>query len=162
MNDIDPDCPRPCLRKTGFSLIEVIVALAMLALIAVPAVGLATMAVSRSKEQLSASFASELKTRLDNALRASGDVDVFDPDYISDSSNPVFWASRDLEFIEPDGYTTVAGNDQYYKMVLKKPKDDYLYDANQSYRIIVYEVTWPENTDDKSRSQLYFTSVFRK
>lgn len=158
----DPHYSRAFLKRSGFSLIEVIVALAMLALIAVPAVGLATMAVSRSKEQLSTSFASELKTRLDNALRASSQVDVFDESYIGGDSSSIFWASRDLAYIESDGNTTAISNDKYYKVVLRKPKKDYQYDNEQNYRIIVYEVTWPENTADKSRNQLYFTTVFRK
>ncbi len=146
--------------RSAFSLIEVVVALAMLALIAVPAVGLATMAVSQSKDQLTTGFASELKGRLDNALRASDFVDVFDKNYISADSSAVFWASRDLVFIEPEGAITTDSNDKYYKVILKKPKD-YSYRGEDRYRIVVYEVTWPENISEPSRNQLFFTSVFR-
>lgn len=144
----------------AFSLLEVVVALAMLALIAIPAVGLATMAVSRSREQMTVSNASELKNRIDNALRAYDSGAVFTSSFIPSGSTLEFLASESLEYIELGGNTSTE-NDAYYKVTVREPVD-YSYDTEDAYRIVLYEVVWPDNDPNSDRKQLFFTTVFRK
>lgn len=143
--------------RSAFSLLEVVVALAMLAVIAIPAIGLATMAVGRSKAQLVTSNASELKTRIDMALRAYGIDSLPNDDSLS------FLASEDLLYIEES--TAEGGadtkNDQYYLVNVRNP-EGYEYNANDSFRLVVYEVIWPNNDVAAKRKKLFFTSVFRK
>ncbi len=149
-----------CTDQSGFSLIEVIVALAMLALIAVPAVGLATMAVSRGKQQLVSNRASEIKVKVDTALRAYQPADLFNTDFLPNDSEWTFWVSDDLKYIEREGSLSNANN-SYYRVVLKEPSH-YDYKAADGFRLFVYEITWPYNTGEKDRNQLFFTSVFRR
>lgn len=148
--------------QRAFSLLEVIIALAMLALIAVPAIGLATMAVSRSKEQLKTGAASQLKNRLDIALRAYGTGAVFTDAFIPSDSDLAFLASEDLEFLELASGTISDDNDRFYRIVVKEPNGYVYSEANDSYRLIVYEVSWPNNTVEPASNQLFFTTVFRK
>lgn len=153
-------CCRTRKRRRAFSLLEVVVALAMLALIAIPAVGLATMAVSGSKDQMTAGQASELKGRIDTALRAHASIDVMADTYDVSGAGQVFWGSRDLMYIEAQDSETEA-NDKYYKVVLREP-GGYSYSDGDACRVFVYEVTWPENTQETKRNQLFFPAVFRK
>lgn len=148
-------------KRIGFSLIEVIVALAMLALIAVPAVGLATLAVSRNKELLTTGSATDLKNRVDTALRATEGIDVFATDFVSEANPFVMVASSDLSIIERETETLETGNDEYYRVSVREP-EGYLYLANDSYRVLLYEVVWPYKPAGVDRKQLHFTSVFRK
>ncbi len=146
----------------AFTLLEVVVALAMLALIAVPAVGLATMAVRSSKEQLATGAASELKNRVDTALRALSGEGVFATELIPTDGDLTFVASQDLRFIEIETSGIDTENDQYYRVFVREPKG-YTYSSDDSYRVIVYEVIWPYKPDARGkRNQLFFTSVFRK
>lgn len=148
--------------KKAFTLLEVVVALAMLALIAVPAVGLATMAVRSSKEQMATGSASELKNRVDTALRALGGEGVFAKGLIPTDGDLTFVASQDLRFIEIESSDLDTKNDQHYRVFVRDPVG-YSYSADDSYRVIVYEVIWPYKTDLRGkRNQLFFTSVFRK
>lgn len=155
-------------NRSGFTLLEVIVAMAMLALIAVPAIGLATMAVSRSKEQLIAGDASDLKTKIDMALRAyerSSGNSVFSSGFVPAGSALTFFASQDLQYIEFENGSVdqvfADNNDEYYKVLVKEP-EGYSYTSTDGYRIVLYEVTWPNNSTENIRGQLFFTSVFRK
>lgn len=148
-------------RVAGFSLLEVIIALAMLALIAVPAIGLATMAVGRSKEQMKTGAASELKARVDIALRAFGAGAVFTEEFIPSESDLAFLASEDLRFIEREGTTLDEDNDEFYRIVVKEP-EGYTFDESDNHRVIVYEVRWPNNASEPASNQLFFTTVFRK
>lgn len=143
----------------GFSLIEVIVALAMLALIAIPAVGLATMVVGQSKRQMSVGLASEMRNRVDLALRTEGEATVFGEAFLP----ATIWGSSDLEFIElEDGEGSLsAGNDKYFRVNLREP-DSYDFASSDTYRIILFELTWPHDGNSKDLKQAYFTSVFRK
>lgn len=145
-------------RRQGFSLIEVIVALAMLALIAIPAVGLATMVVGQSKEQMNVGLASEIRNRVDMALRAEGSSAVFDVDLLP----ATVWGSQNLQYIELEGEDPLSDpNDQYYRVVLGEP-EGYDYIASDNYRIILFELTWPHNVGDQELNQVFFTTVFRK
>ncbi|MBK1876532.1 PulJ/GspJ family protein [Pelagicoccus mobilis] len=148
-------------RSAGFSLLEVVIALAMLALIAVPAVGLATMAVSSSKEQMKTGAASELKARVDVALRGYGSGAVFSTDLIPAEGDLAFVASENLQFIELEGSVLDNDNDAYYRIVIDEPKG-YSFTGTDTYRLVVYRVEWPNNTSDPASNQLFFTTVFRK
>lgn len=147
--------------RSAFTLLEVIVALAMLALIAVPAVGLATMAVSRGKQQLASNRASDIKVKVDTALRAYQATDLFDATFLPNDTEWTFWVSEDLKYIEKADTTLSDDNDKYYQVVLMEP-EGYNYSAGTGFRLIVYEITWPYNTNVTTRNQLFFTSVFRK
>lgn len=140
----------------GFSLIEVIVALAMLALVAIPAVGLATMAAKQSKNQLKANRASELKSKIEYALKSEVPIDVF-----SLSDLPVLGlslnASEDLTSI------TTASNSakDFYEVRLLTPSG-YTFQESDPYRIVAYEVSWRDTPSAAFENQLFFTSVFVK
>ncbi|MDQ8187565.1 type II secretion system protein [Pelagicoccus sp. SDUM812002] len=143
------------ISKKAFTILEVVVALAMLALIAVPAIGLATMVVKSSKAQMASSTASELKARVDIALRALAEDDTLDDDL-------TLVATRDLRFIEIESNTSISTQDQYYQITVREPAG-YSYSTDDSFRLIVYEATWPYKSDDVGgRNQLFFTTVFRK
>lgn len=146
-------------RKQAFSLLEVVVALAMLALIAIPAIGLATMVVSQSKEQMNVSLASGIKDRVDMALRAQGSAEVFKTDFLP----ATVWGSSNLEFIdiEVDEEDLTQGNNQYYKAELVNP-DGYSFAPSHTYRVVQYKITWPHNGSGADLNQAFFTSVFRK
>ncbi|MDQ8199338.1 hypothetical protein QEH56_14305 [Pelagicoccus enzymogenes] len=155
-----------CMRhgeygRAAFSLLEVVVALAMLALIAIPAVGLATMAASGSKEKMTAGHASELKSRIDTALRSHASIDILDDNYDLSGGGKVFWGSSNLLYIEPEGSLTQGKNDQYFKVRLREADGD-TYSNGDPFRFVVYEVTWPENTQDTRRYQLFFPAVFKQ
>lgn len=144
------------LRKRAFTLLEVVIAMAMLAIIALPALGLAAMAVTQSDKRLTAGVASELKRRID-AYLSWNDV-VF---AASDSID--MGASEGLLRIEAltDGKLP-SGERPFFKIVIK-PATFPAYQASDPYRLVNYIVTWPE--DDASRAateKLVFTSVFRK
>lgn len=146
--------------KRAFSLIEVVVALAMLALIAVPAIGLATMAARRNQEIMTTGDASELKGRIDAAIRAAGS-DVVLGAFSSTVNKIIFLASKDLNYIEILGGTISKQNDKYYVVNVRQPVGYSYASKTDSYRIVMYEVLWtPDGTNELS--QLFFTSVFRK
>lgn len=157
-------CNAPAAARRAFTLLEVVIALAMLAVIAVPAIGLATMAVSRGKQQLITSNATELKNRIDVALRSyvNGTTDVFTEDF-SSSASFAFVASEDLLYIEQKGGTLHSNNDRYYHVAVTDPVN-HSYDRTKinPYRILTYKVIWPTSATPEEQEQLYFTAVFRK
>ncbi|MBD5779708.1 hypothetical protein IEN85_09395 [Pelagicoccus sp. NFK12] len=143
-------------------MLEVVVALAMLALIAVPAIGLATMAVGSSKEQMATGAASELKARVDTALRALAGEGVFASGFIPTDGDLSFVGSRDLRFIEIESGALDVDNDRHYRIFVREP-EGYSYNSTDPYRIVVYEVIWPYKSDELGeRNQLFFATVFRK
>lgn len=148
--------------KRGFTLLEVIIALAMLAVIAVPAIGLATMAVSRSRDLIVTGNATELKNRIDIALRSYSDEtdDVFTESFPK-GNGFAFIASQSLEYIELEDSVTTAVNDGYYRVDVIEAGN--AYNANtDSYRVLTYTVTWPNNNLEQDQQQLFFVSVFRR
>lgn len=149
--------------RHGFTILEVVIAMGMLALIAVPAIGLATMAVGRNKANLVAGDASELKTRIDTALRAyAADGETVFTMNFSDAASPVtFLASKDLLYIEADGAVS-SRNDGYYRVTARQPVGYAYSAAYDAHRIIVYEVVWPNSDASEQKKKLFFTSVFRK
>lgn len=142
--------------RSGFTLLEVVIALAMLAVMAVPALGLATMAVAQNRLELSGNAASELKDKVDVALRCG--FDVFDPGL---AEVLTLYASTDLSYIEIDGAVSDK-NDRYYKVLISEVG---LFEG-ETYRVFGYDIRWPnpdlniENGEDLR--VLYSVSVFRK
>ena len=154
----------------GFTILEVVVALALFALIAVPAVGLAVMATKRNADALTAGVASELKNRIDVALRALIDADDDDDNILKRdlTSDPmVFLASENLltiELLDEDSDTESIG---YFRVEVDEPDQivPYVSDATSpdTYRLVYYRITWPNNAPEGTpRRQLFATSVFRK
>ena len=146
--------------KRGFSLIEVVVALAMLALIAVPAIGLATMVAQRNQKIMTTGSASELKRRIDAAIRADAS-NVFSWPISSTVNSKVFHASEDLRYIVDSSTALPDEVDVFYTVNVRSPIGYTYNDSPDSYRIVMYEVLWLPN-GAKDKAQLYFTSVFRK
>ncbi|MDQ8204569.1 type II secretion system protein [Pelagicoccus sp. SDUM812003] len=151
---------RAAWKRSAFTLLEVVVTLAMLAVIAIPALGLATMAISRNKDQMTIGNATELKNRIDLALKADRDLTsgVFEESFLQ--SGPfVIFASEDLEYIEHG--TLSEENDQFYRISVSEPAG-YRYADEDAYRVMTYEFVWPWNGENPDRNQLFFTTVFRK
>ncbi len=149
--------------KRAFSLIEVVVALAMLALIAVPAIGLATMVAQRNQKIMTTGSASDLKRRIDAAIRAyeNDASNVFSWPISSAVNSKVFHASEDLRYIVDSSTALPDGVDVFYTVNVRSPIGYTYDDSTDSYRIVMYEVLWLPN-GAKDQAQLYFTSVFRK
>lgn len=141
-------------KHCAFTLLEVVVALAMLTLIAIPAIGLATMAVGSSKATLTAGTASELKTRVDVALRVLIGNGSFDED-------ATMVATRDLQYIEEESSTEISEKDQFFRVKLTTP-EGYSFTEGDRFRIVVYEVVWPYKSEERGeRTQIFFSTVFR-
>ncbi len=145
-------------KGKAFSLVEVVVALAMFALIAVPAIGLATMAIGQSRDSVAAGDAASLKNRIDVAYRGTivSAASFFTTGYV-----PVnLVASEDLLYIEPDGSASTE-NDQHYGVNVTAPQG-YVFSTGDPYRIVLFEVYWPKSAAAEDQKRVYYTSVFRK
>ena len=143
--------------KGAFTLLEVVIAMGMLAMIAVPAVGLATMAAKKTRANLTAGTASELKNRVEAAIRSE---EPFSDGLVG----ATFYASSDLRYIERSEEigSLRDGNDGYFKLSLSEPVD-YDYDPNDSYRLYVCRMVWPSTPAPGEDSQDMVTLLaFRK
>lgn len=131
--------------------------MAMLAVIALPALGLAALAVRQGDKRMSAGAASELKSRVEAHLAST--ENVFAPTF-----SIKLGASEDLLLIEQIADTGLLSNGErpYFKIALDAAElPEFALD--DPYRIVNYVVTWPELDPELPATEvLVFTSVFRK
>jgi hypothetical protein len=135
-------------NRNAFSLLEVVLALAVFAIIVVPAIGLVALSYRNSETDLQAPNAVEIKSLLELELRGAETVDaddedltyrVFEAGFIS--SDVEFYASQDLGIIKQDGATMDVG-DKYYKVTVTEPVG-YVYSDSDAYRVFLFNVIWP-------------------
>ncbi len=134
-------------RLKAFTLLEVIVAMAMFAMIAAPTLSLMSLAARKTGNQIGAANASELKRKIESAVANSVTISSLQNAFSWDlAGNPVaLYASRDLVTIEYSGNTT-SSNDKYYRIDILDPSG-YIYDnsvsSEDAYRVFVFKVVWP-------------------
>jgi len=128
--------------KRAFTLLEVVLALAVFAIIVVPAIGLVAISYRNTDTSQQAPNAVEIKSLLELELRGATGV------YLSTflSSDVIFYASQDLDEIERDG-TSMADADKYYKVTVTEP-EGYLYDEDDPNRVFLFNIIWPAYLPD--------------
>lgn len=144
-------------KSWAFSLLEVVLALAVFAIIVVPAIGLVALSYRDSETDLQAPNAVEIKSLLELELRGATIVDVgagpigedlaydvFNESFLS--SDVEFYGSQDLQSIEQNG-VSMADGEKYYKVTVTAPVD-YAYNASDAYRVFLFNVIWPVFVSD--------------
>jgi len=157
------------LKSKGFTIIEVIVAVALFAIIAVPTVGLMTMAARKTNQRIGFADAYELKRRIVNEIKLSGSA--FDWNL---QTQPIaLYASRDLETVGFSDDGTLGDADKYYRIDVLDPVD-YVHQASEPYRPFVLSIIWPafveatpgnfvnNEANDSNLEKIVLTSVLRK
>ena len=129
---------RPRKHRKGFTLIEVVVSIAIFAIIAVPTVGLMTMAARKSNNRVGYANAAELKVRVENEIRASDSAF----DWNLDTTPIVLYGSRDLSETGFSDDEDLADSDKYYRVEVREPYG-YDYATGDAYRSLIFLVTWP-------------------
>lgn len=154
------DRPGPFLKRAiidGFTLLEVVISLAVFAIIVVPAIGLVALSYRNSVSELQAPNAVEIKSLLELELRGatiidvgagpSGEdlsYDVFHESFLS--SDVIFYGSQDLDLLEQDG-GGMADSDKYYKVTVSSP-ESYTYSDEDAYRVFLFNLIWPAYVPD--------------
>lgn len=128
-------------EKSGFTLLEVIIAMTLFALVSIPTIALMTMTARKSDNRLGQANASELMSRIDSEVEQALKVD---PPVNFDSVGYLY-ASEDLSLIgfEPE---IPVGVGRFYRIDLQKPAG-YTFNAGDSYRVFIYDVIWPAYID---------------
>lgn len=128
------------VRNRGFSLIEVIVAISMFAIIAVPALSLMTLSARKANNRIGLSNATELKRKVEGSIAESGSAFSWD----LATSPQVLYANENLSEIDYAG-SGIADSNKFYRIDILDPIDyDSVYDeSTDPYRIFVFKVRWP-------------------
>ncbi len=166
-----PPCSPWFKNRTAFSLLEVVLALAVFTLVVVPAIGLVALSYRNSNTDQQAPNAVEIKSLLElELIGASVDVGGTEHLVFSESflmSDVIFYASQDLQSIEQDG-ATMADSEKYYKVTVTAPSG-YVYDEDDAYRVFLFNIIWPAfvagtNNEDNAESlqQLILPVVLSK
>jgi hypothetical protein len=125
------------LGSSAFSLLEVVLALTVFALVVIPAIGLVALSYRNAETDLQAPNAVEIKSLLE--LELLGATDVFKLSFLL---APVeFYASQDLQEIAQDG-AAMADSEKYYKVRVTSPTN-YVYDEGDAYRVFLFNIIWP-------------------
>jgi len=134
----------------AFSLLEVVLSMAVFAIIVVPAIGLVALSYRNAETDLQAPNAVEIKSLLELELRGAvtvdgGDTyDVFHESFLS--GDVEFYASQDLQTIEQDG-AAMSDDEKYYRIVVANPSN-YIYDDGDAYRVFLFNIVWPAFVPD--------------
>ena len=154
-------------NKNAFSLLEVVLALAVFAIIVVPAIGLVALSYRNSITDLQGPHADEIKSLLELELRGVADPDgvvgyAFSSAFLSAESPVVFYASQDLQSIEQDA-ASVVNTDPYSKVTVASPSG-YVYQESDAYRVFLFNVIWPVSNEanPESLQQLILPAVLSK
>lgn len=133
------NCPK---LKGAFTLLEVVLSLAVFAIIVVPAIGLVALTFRNTSTSQQAPSAVEITSLLE--LELYGATDVFLNTFLD--SDVIFYASQDLDQIERDG-TSIAPNERYYRVTVTEPVG-YLYDEDDPFRVFQFNIIWPAYLPD--------------
>lgn len=126
--------------KSAFTILEVVLALAVFAIIVVPAMGLVALSYRNTDTAQQTPNAIEIKSLLELELR--GATGVFLDTFLS--VPVVFYASRDLDTI---GYAaSIPDSLKYYKVTVTEPVG-YSYDETDPNRLFLFNVIWPAFLD---------------
>ncbi len=168
---------------SAFTLLETVLALAVFAIVVVPAIGLVALSYRNSSTELAAPNAVEIKSLLELELRGAEVIDVgagpggtdliynvFHTSFLD--SDVVFYASKDFQELEQDG-VGMSDDEKYYRVSVSVPVD-YTYDPDDAYRIFLFNIIWPafvegsggvfvdNQTNAEGLRQLILPSVLRK
>ncbi len=132
----------PCLIKSkrAFTLLEVVLSLAVFAIIVVPAIGLVALSYRNTDTSQQAPNAVEIKSLLELELR--GAMGVFDSTFLD--SAVVFYASQDLDEIEALGGGSMEDSDRYYRITVTEPEPaGSTYNVDDPNRVFLFNIIWP-------------------
>ena len=151
--------------KRAFSLLEVVLSLAVFAIIVVPAIGLVSLSYRNANTDLQAPNAVEIKSLLEiELLGASVEVEGEDYGVFSESfltSDVEFYASQDLQTIEQNG-ASMSDSEKYYKVTVTSPVN-YVYDDADAYRVFLFNIIWPASEEnEESLQQMILSAVLSK
>ena len=137
---------------SAFTLLETVLALAVFAIVVVPAIGLVALSYRNTSTELAAPNAVEIKSLLELELRGAVVVDVgagpvgedleydvFHTDFLD--NEVIFYASKDFQELEQDG-AGMSDEEKYYKVSVSVPVD-YVYDSDEAYRVFLFNIIWP-------------------
>ena len=137
---------------SAFTLLETVLALAVFAIVVVPAIGLVALSYRNTSTELAAPNAVEIQSLLELELRGAvvvdvgaGSVgedleyDVFHTDFLD--NEVIFYASKDFQELEQDG-AGMSDEKKYYKVSVSVPVD-YVYDSDEAYRVFLFNIIWP-------------------
>jgi len=137
---------------SAFTLLETVLALAVFAIVVVPAIGLVALSYRNTSTELAAPNAVEIKSLLELELRGAVVVDVgagpvgedleydvFHKDFLD--NEVIFYASKDFQELEQDG-AGMSDEEKYYKVSVSVPVD-YVYDSDEAYRVFLFNIIWP-------------------
>ncbi|EDY84736.1 hypothetical protein VDG1235_4369 [Verrucomicrobiia bacterium DG1235] len=125
-------------RKKAFTLLEVVIALAMLALIAVPAFGIAVLTLKNSAVSSKYSDIPDLIGRIESAISKEAKSSSV-PSWYSGGGDAVIYSSRDLKTIE---ISSTVPTWAFYEVRVSEPTD-YTYDSTGPTRILLGRIRWP-------------------
>lgn len=138
-------------------MLETVLALAVFAIIVVPAIGLVALSYRNVDTEAQAPNAVEIKSLLEIELRGaivvdvgagpSGEIleyNVFHESFLD--SDIIFYASQDLDELEQDG-ASMAASEKYYKVTVTTPAT-YTYDSDDPYRLFLFNIIWPAFVPD--------------
>jgi len=136
----------------GFTLLEVVVALAMFAIIAAPTLGIITLAARKAHDRMGMVEADELKRRVAGELERMGAEEddvlptIFEWDFAEageGGDGPLaFYASGDLKTVKHAGDETLLDSEKRFRIRVLEP-DNYDYAPSAGYRLLLFEVVWP-------------------
>ncbi|MCH6255285.1 prepilin-type N-terminal cleavage/methylation domain-containing protein [Puniceicoccaceae bacterium K14] len=128
-------------RVSGFTLLEVVVAMALFALISIPTIALMTMTARKSDARLGVGKASELIALIDAEVTASFRSGGINNGQDLETTPLTLYAS---EFLDKFAFNGVGfqNSEKYYRIKVTEPTG-YSYSQGDAYRIFVYKVIWP-------------------
>ncbi len=124
----------------GFTLLEVVLSLAVFLVIAGPVVGLLALTARSGDQQAKAVNAEELKRIISNELVAAVDDLTLAWDF--DASAVALFANEDLEQIAFSSDATFADQFKYFFVDVRDPVD-IVADVDNIYRIVLLDIRWP-------------------
>ncbi len=145
--------------QAAFTLLETVLALAVFAIIVVPAIGLVALSYRNTNTESRAPNAVEIKALLELELKGAKVIDVgagpggtdleYDVFHTSFLLGDVtFYASEDFQILEQDGAGMLPA-EKYYKVNVSIPVD-YTYSSDDAYRVFLFNIIWPAFVPDGS------------
>ena len=126
--------------RGGFTLLEVVLSLAVFLVIAAPVVGLLALTARNSDQQANAVNAEELKRIISNELIAA--IDDTTLAWTFDASTVALYASENLEEIAFSSDGTFQDQFKYFSIDVQDPVD-VVSSVDDIYRIVLLDIRWP-------------------